>query len=182
MHYINHSDTESHVEWKILIMNNHESHVISKFIVLINYNHICSLTLISHLTHCMQYLNVGIFVSYKNWHNTVIVKIVSESFIEYSLTHFLNDLIWIRNQTFKKTLIDSHLKNAKFDHLTQVNASIYWKSSITRLMRSQNCPYCVQAIKSIRAFSDREKCFEKSLRVRNCKKYAIKWFHLWRQI
>jgi hypothetical protein len=31
-----------------------------------------------------------------------------------------------------------------------------------------------EAIKSIRAFSGHEKCFEKSLRTQNCKKYAMK--------
>ncbi len=102
MHYIKHSDAELDAESKILLMNNHENHVISEFIALINDNHIRSLTLILHLTHCMQSLNVDICESYKNWHNKIIIKIVFESFIEYSLTHFLNDLIWIRNQTFKK--------------------------------------------------------------------------------
>lgn len=53
----------------------------------------------------MQSLDVGIFNVYKHWHDQVIIKIVFEFFIEYSMSRFLNDLTWIRNQTFKKDTI-----------------------------------------------------------------------------
>jgi hypothetical protein len=49
-----------------MLMNNHESHIIFEFIALTNENHIRSFLLISHLTHCMQSLNVEIFQFYKH--------------------------------------------------------------------------------------------------------------------
>jgi hypothetical protein len=49
-----------------MLMNNHESHMIFEFIALANENHIRSFSLILHLTHCMQSLDVEIFQSYKH--------------------------------------------------------------------------------------------------------------------
>ncbi len=60
-HFIKYSDAESQSEWKLLLMNNHESHETSKFAKLANDNHILSYSLISHLTHCMQSLDVSVF-------------------------------------------------------------------------------------------------------------------------
>ncbi len=60
--YIKHSNADSNaVEWKLMLMNNHESHIISEFIALTNENYIESFSLISHLIHCMQSLNVDVF-------------------------------------------------------------------------------------------------------------------------
>ena len=49
-----------------MLMNNHDSHLTSEFVKLANDNHIRSYSLISHLTHCLQSLDVGIFQSYKH--------------------------------------------------------------------------------------------------------------------
>jgi hypothetical protein len=66
-HYIKHSDADSDaIEWKLMLMNNHDSHVTSEFIALINENHIRFFSLIPHLKHCMQSLNEGVFQSYKH--------------------------------------------------------------------------------------------------------------------
>jgi hypothetical protein len=104
-HYIQHSDAGFDAEWKLMLMNNHGSHVTPEFIALVNENHIRPFPFIPHLTHCMQPLDVGVFGPYKHWHTKAIVKAVSQSFIEYSLSHFLNDLTKIRNNTFKKDTI-----------------------------------------------------------------------------
>jgi hypothetical protein len=104
-HYIKHSDAELNAEWKLMFMNNHDSHTISEFISLINENHIRSFSFISHLTHCMQSLNVEIFNSYKHWHDVIIKEVIAKSFIEYSLIQFLSDLTKIRNNTFKSIII-----------------------------------------------------------------------------
>jgi hypothetical protein len=53
----------------------------------------------------MQSLDVGIFQSYKKWHDTAIKEAVAESFVEYLLTRFLSDLIKIRNNIFKSIII-----------------------------------------------------------------------------
>ncbi len=104
-HFIKNSDVDSDADWKLMLMNNHESHIIFEFIVLANENHIRSFSLISHLTHCMQSLDVGVFQSYKHWHDQVIQDAVVTSFVKYSIGQFLNDLTKIRNNTFKASII-----------------------------------------------------------------------------
>jgi hypothetical protein len=68
-HYIKNSDDVDldATEWKLMLMNNHESHIILEFIALTNENHIRSFSLILHLTHCMQSLDVEVFQFYKHW-------------------------------------------------------------------------------------------------------------------
>ncbi len=104
-----------------MLMNNHDSHRISEFIKLANENHIRSFSFISHLTHCMQSLNVGIFQSYKKWHDTIIKEVIAESFVEYSLTRFLRDLNKIRNNTFKSIIIRHVFENCD---MWSVNADV----------------------------------------------------------
>ncbi len=104
-HYIKHSDADSDAEWKLMLMNNHESHIIFEFIAFANENRIRSFSLISHLTHCMQSLDVGIFQFYKHWHDQVIQDAVVTSFVKYSIEQFLHDLTKIRNHTFKSSTI-----------------------------------------------------------------------------
>ena len=65
-HFIKHTDAGPHSEWKLLLMDNHESHETAEFLKLANDNHILSYSLISHLTHCMQPLNVDVFQPYKH--------------------------------------------------------------------------------------------------------------------
>ena len=96
-HYIDHFDVESDSEWKLMLMNNHDSHITSEFIKLTNENHIRSFSLISHLTHCMQPLNVEIFQSYKHWHDVVIKKSVAKFNVDYFMTRFCQDLSKIRD-------------------------------------------------------------------------------------
>ncbi len=104
-HYIKNSDVDLDAEWKLMLMNNHESHMIFEFIAFVNKNHIRSFSLISHLTHCMQSLDVEIFQSYKHWHDQIIQNAVVTSFLKYSVEQFLNDLTKIRNNTFKASTI-----------------------------------------------------------------------------
>jgi hypothetical protein len=103
--YIKNSNVDSNAEWKLMLINNHKSHIISEFIVLTNENHIRSFLLIFHLTHCMQSLNVEVFQSYKHWHDQFIQNAVITSFVKYSMKQFLNDLTKIKNNTFKAFII-----------------------------------------------------------------------------
>jgi hypothetical protein len=104
-HYIKNSDVDSNAEWKLMLMNNQENHIIFEFIAFANENHIRLFSLIFHLTHCMQSLNVKIFQFYKHWHDQIIQNVVVTSFVKYSIEQFLNDLTKIRNNTFKSSII-----------------------------------------------------------------------------
>ncbi len=104
-HYIKNSDVDSDAEWKLMLMNNHKSHIIFEFIILTNENYIRLFSLIFYFTHCMQSLNVEIFQFYKHWHDQIIQNAIVTSFVKYSMRQFLNDLTNIRNNTFKASTI-----------------------------------------------------------------------------
>jgi hypothetical protein len=54
-HYIKNSNVDSDADWKLILINNHESHIIFEFIVLANENYIRSFSLIFHLTHACSH-------------------------------------------------------------------------------------------------------------------------------
>jgi prephenate dehydrogenase len=86
-------------------MNQHGSHCTSEFVRLANDHHIRPFSFISHLIHCMQSLNVGIFHSYKKHHDSVIKRAMTEFNLQYSLKRFCDDLSQIREHTFKEIII-----------------------------------------------------------------------------
>jgi hypothetical protein len=65
-HYIKHSNVGPHSEWKLLLIDNHRSHTMPKFIQLANNNYILLYPLLLHLTHYMQPLDVSVFQPYKH--------------------------------------------------------------------------------------------------------------------
>jgi hypothetical protein len=111
-------------------MNNHEFHLISEFISLINENYIRLFSFISHLTHCMQSLNVEIFRFYKHWHDVIIKEVIAKFFVEYSLIQFLSDFIKIKNNIFKSIIIRHVFENCD---MWSVNAD-----SCIKLMKKYN--------------------------------------------
>ena len=87
--------------------------MIPEFVMLANEHNIRSFTFISHLTHCMQSLNVGFFRQYKHWHQRAIQKTVAESFVEYSLHQFLKNFTKIWINTFKFSTIRHVFENSE---------------------------------------------------------------------
>jgi hypothetical protein len=94
--HINSKEDDSFQKWKLLLLNNHDSHENSKFVLLANKHHICSFSFVSHLTHCMQSLDVDIFNLYKKHHDNVIKKTLSKFYLFYTLKRFCNNLDEIR--------------------------------------------------------------------------------------
>ena len=86
-------------------MDNHESHETDEFLKLANDNHILSYSLIPHLTHCMQSLDVGVFQLYKHWHEVAIWDALASLSFEYNVQFFLRDLPTIQENIFKKRTI-----------------------------------------------------------------------------
>ena len=104
-HLIKHTNAGPDAEWQLLLMDNHGSHTTPEFSLLANENRIRPFPFIPHLTHCMQPLDVGVFQPYKHWHCKAIEEVVASSFVEYSLSQFIQDLTKIRNHTFKTSTI-----------------------------------------------------------------------------
>ena len=106
-HYIKNSHASPTSDWKLMLMDNHGSHLTPEFIQLANENHICPYPLIPHMTHCMQSLDVAVFQPYKHWHDVAIQEAISEFDISYSISRFCHDLTKIRDCTFKRSTIKS---------------------------------------------------------------------------
>ena len=104
-HFIEHSGAEGESDWKLLLMDNHGSHMTPEFQLLANEHHIRPFPFIPHMTHFMQPLDVVIFKQYKHYHQKAIQEAISESYVEYSIVQFLRDLTKIRNNTFKESTI-----------------------------------------------------------------------------
>lgn len=92
-HFIDSTDAGPHADWKLMIIDNHGSHITPEFSLLVNENHIRPYPLIPHLTHCMQPLDVGVFQPYKHWHDVTIQEAMAEFNFEYSMVRFCKDLI-----------------------------------------------------------------------------------------
>ena len=112
-HYIKNSDADFHANWKLMFMNNHENHCTYEFVMFVNDNHIHFYSLIFHLTHCMQSLNVGEFQTYKHWHDVAIQQTISRSFVKYTMFQFLRDFNKIYNNIFKSFTIHNTFKNSE---------------------------------------------------------------------
>ena len=109
-YYVENSNSNSLRSWKLMLINNYDNYMTSEFIKLTNDNHIRSFSLISHLTHCIQFLDVEIFQSYKHWHDIAIQNAFEEFNIEYSLFVFFHDFIKIRDNIFKSKIIRNTFK------------------------------------------------------------------------
>jgi hypothetical protein len=178
-HYIENSNVDSNVEWKLMLMNNHESHIILEFIVFANENHIRLFSLIFHLTHYMQSLNVKVFQFYKHWHDQIIQNAVVTLFAKYSIEQFLNDLTKIKNNTFKSSIIrhvfekfEMWLINEKqcIKQLKHFNKA-RWNDEIHIVTVTSNSWFDWYSTRA-----------EKSLKSQNCRQYAMKWFRTRRKI
>ena len=111
-HFIKHINARPQSEWKLLLMDNYESHETAEFLKLANDNHIFPYSLIPYLTHCMQSLDVDIFQLYKHWHDQAIQNSLADLNFEYNIQSFLRDLPTIRANTFKKSTIRHAFKKS----------------------------------------------------------------------
>jgi hypothetical protein len=104
-HFIQHTHSGPDTPYKILLMDNYGSHLTPQFVLLARANNIVPFTFPAHLTHCMQPLDVGVFQSYKHWHNKAIQCAIETLDFDYTISSFLRDLSGIRRKPFKKTTI-----------------------------------------------------------------------------
>ena len=111
-HFIKHTKSTPESEWKLLLMDNHGSHITSEFTLLANKHKIRPFPLLPHLTHVMQPLDVGIFQPYKHFHDKYVQKALGSLEVSYDIQAFLRDLTSIRKETFKKETIRSAFKKS----------------------------------------------------------------------
>jgi hypothetical protein len=97
---------------KLLLMDNHGSHITPEFILLARANNVIPFSFPAHLTHCMQPRDVGIFQAMKHWHSKAIQCALETLDFDYTVGSFFRDLPKIRTQTLKKTTIKHAFEQA----------------------------------------------------------------------
>ena len=97
---------------KLLLMDNHGSHITPEFILLARKNHVIPFSFPAHLTHCMQPCDVGIFQAMKHWHSKAIQCALETLDFDYTIGSFFRDLPKIRTQTLKKMTIKHAFEQA----------------------------------------------------------------------
>jgi len=104
-HFIKHTHSNETRPLKLLLMDSHISHTTPEFALLAHANHIHPYQFPSHLTHILQPLDVSVFAVYKHWHNRAVQKAMRDMDVDYTVQSFLQDLLEIREQTFKQGTI-----------------------------------------------------------------------------
>ncbi len=97
--------------WRLLLMNDYESHHTSEFLSYCEDNKIISFNLSAHITHLLQSLNVYVFQSLKYWHSKTInwaVQMNDEIFFKIKFLTVFNEF-WTK--VFKESIIQSAWKH-----------------------------------------------------------------------
>ncbi len=99
--------------YRLLLMNEYESHHTCEFLEYCDQVKIISFDLSIHIIHFLQSLNVMIFQSLKHWHAEIVKKTMfheDETFIKMK---FLNAFNSFRKKAFKKSIILSAWKTVE---------------------------------------------------------------------
>jgi hypothetical protein len=104
-HFIKHTDAGPNKPRKVLLMDSHTSHTTPEFVLRATEMNIHPYPFPSHLTHCMQPLDVGVFQPYKHWHKKAVQHAMRNLDVDYNIASFFRDLTEIRTNTFKKGTI-----------------------------------------------------------------------------
>jgi hypothetical protein len=111
-HFIAHTEAGPRAEPKLLLMDNHNSHITPEFILLANRNNVIPFSFPAHLTHCMQPCDVGVFQAMKHWHTRAIQCALETLDFDYTISSFLRDFPEIRTRTLKKMTIKHAFEQA----------------------------------------------------------------------
>jgi hypothetical protein len=107
---------------KILLMDQHGSHMTNEFVIKATDANIHPFPFPSHLTHILQPLDVGVFQPYKHWHRKAVQDATRCLDIEYTVASFFRDLTQIREKTFKRTTIQGAFRKSGMWPINSENA------------------------------------------------------------
>jgi hypothetical protein len=92
---------------RLLLMDGHGSHLTIEFIKYCDRNGIVPFLLPPHATHLLQPLDIGVFQSYKHYHQELLESNVSMGGIDFDKSEFLSILQKMRKLTFKSRVLRS---------------------------------------------------------------------------
>ncbi|KJZ69545.1 hypothetical protein HIM_11058 [Hirsutella minnesotensis 3608] len=116
-HFELHSRPAQPGEKRVLLMDGCDNHFTAEMVQFCNSHGIELFPMPPHLTHHLQPLDVGVFRSYKHWHQQVLYREVADGVTDFGKTDFLFHLQEIRDRTFKKkTILTAWEKCGLFPH------------------------------------------------------------------
>ncbi len=140
--------------WRMLVMNDYESHHTREFLSYCENHKIILFDLSSHTTHLLQSLDVYVFQSLKHWHSKTINRAVQMSDEIFSKVEFLTVFNEFQIKVFKESIIRSAWKhtglisfdskivlnkvqiiehsNRSITSSSTIDDSIIWKTSTSR--------------------------------------------------
>ncbi|RYC79285.1 hypothetical protein BFJ63_vAg17832 [Fusarium oxysporum f. sp. narcissi] len=95
---------------RVLLLDGCESHFTRDLYNLATASNVVLFPLPPHLTHMLQPLDVGLFSSYKHWHQEVLLSEIADGATDFDKTDFLFHLQEIRRCSTKKSTILSSWK------------------------------------------------------------------------
>jgi hypothetical protein len=110
-HFHRFSALKQRGEWRMLLLDGHDSHHTFEFLDFCRQKKILVFFLRPHTTHILQPLDVSVFQPYKHWHGVQIALASSLGLSNATKTLFLDRLAEIRRQTFKSNTIRAGWKH-----------------------------------------------------------------------
>ena len=92
-------------EWRLLLLDGHNSHCTFEFLSYARENKILLYFLIAHCSQILQPLDVSIFQPYKHWHDVAVGDHNRMGLTAMTKTDFLDHIHSIRQRTFKSGTI-----------------------------------------------------------------------------
>ena len=93
-------------------MDGHGSHLTKEFVDYAYEFNISPFLLPAHSTHLLQPLDIGVFQSFKHYHQLELQDSIRYGGVDYKRTDFLASFQSMRDQTFKPHIIRSAFENA----------------------------------------------------------------------
>jgi hypothetical protein len=104
-HFHRFTEKRIHGQYRLLLLDGHESHQTFEFIEFCNEHKIIPFCLPPHTTHFLQPLDVAVFQPYKHWHALEVDSATRTGCTDFTRIKFLNVLHQIRQKTFKEQTI-----------------------------------------------------------------------------
>ena len=111
-HFHRHTKQRCAGRKRLLLFDNHETHLTMEFIEFADEKGIVLLTLPPDTAHILQPLDVGVFQPYKHHHSQAVNAAVKDGAIDFNKLDFLACISDVRKKTFKSGTITSAFKKS----------------------------------------------------------------------
>ncbi|XP_044714690.1 DDE superfamily endonuclease domain-containing protein [Hirsutella rhossiliensis] len=114
-HFEKHTRPVDPLQKRLLLMDSCDNHYTEEMVHFCFDHNIKVFPMPPHLTHQLQPLDVGVFRSYKHWHQQVLHREIADGAYYFNKSDFLYHLQEVRTRTFKKhTILSSWQKCGLF--------------------------------------------------------------------